>query len=531
MVTENCTSLIQSTLEVWMGYQSWATAISPTSVSPKRFENFNIPSLSMSFHTSILHQQIARFWVLLRNQLPVEAHISPPFVRKQWDSQSDIPAPSWAHIDTDSRAWKVLLLWARGKPIMSQATDLESWAYGMTDSEIYVPGEVDEAPSRTLPLRCGVLNTGFEISFDLIFRLCLTVDQFKCLVCPPSDVFTLGTLDLDYFNGPAKAQARLAVQSAPDARAAYHQRQLAKRQRLNPPEQPQAGPLNSEPVPGSSNPEPMSDDVIKLPAPEPTDFRIPSPEPLPNPPQEFTAAGRPVRAKRKTWKLLQQLPEPPVILPEPAAEPTVAANPAPVSISTWVWQGLRTSVNSFGLFRDYPLVPTYNSDEAISIDDLSDTPAASRSNTATLPSVVTPFIPTEAPPEAAAAPNEPSRPETGPFRNFSVLGLMDWMWTGSATKSMDQMVGLVDFLQSDQFKKEDIMDFNVKKETAAFDKHLANPLAVRDGWKEVSVNISVPDGKRHDSESDAPIFPVRGPHVTCAGAPLGAYVSSVAATR
>ncbi|KAJ7469129.1 hypothetical protein FB451DRAFT_1038834, partial [Mycena latifolia] len=171
-----------------------------------------------------------------------------------------------------------------------------------------------------------------------------------------------------------------------------------------------------------------------------------------------------------------------------------------------------TSVNSFGLFRDYPSVPTYNPDEAISIGDLSDIPAASRSNTATLPSAVTPFIPTEAPPEAAAAPNEPSRPETGPFRNSSVLGLMDWMWTGSATKSMDQMVGLVDFLQSDQFKKEDIMDFDVKKETAAFDKHLASPLAVRDGWKEVSVNISVPDGKCHDSESDAPIFAVPGLH-------------------
>ncbi|KAJ7097121.1 hypothetical protein B0H15DRAFT_920861 [Mycena belliarum] len=89
---------------------------------------------------------------------------------------------------------------------------------------------------------------------------------------------------------------------------------------------------------------------------------------------------------------------------------------------------------------------------------------------------------------------------------------MHWMWTGSSTKSTAQMEELVEFLKSDDFKKEEIMGFDVKKETANLDKLLASPTSVRDGWKEVSVNISVPDGKPHNSESDAPVFSVPGLH-------------------
>ncbi|KAJ6559288.1 hypothetical protein B0H10DRAFT_2240500 [Mycena sp. CBHHK59/15] len=107
------------------------------------------------------------------------------------------------------------------------------------------------------------------------------------------------------------------------------------------------------------------------------DYRPPSPEipPLPPtpPPPQVTAAGRPVRTKRKTWKLLQQLPEPPLSVPVPPPEEPVP-DPPTEPISTWVWQGIHTTVNSFGLFREYPSVPTYNPDEPLSINDLSDIP-------------------------------------------------------------------------------------------------------------------------------------------------------------
>ncbi|KAJ7728800.1 hypothetical protein DFH07DRAFT_757146 [Mycena maculata] len=65
-------------------------------------------------------------------------------------------------------------------------------------------------------------------------------------------------------------------------------------------------------------------------------------------------------------------------------------------------------------------------------------------------------------------------------------------------------------MQDPRFSKEDIMDFDVKWETAKFDQHLAKDTTVRDGWKSVSVDISVPNGKEHASEVDAPVFSVPG---------------------
>ncbi|KAJ6583124.1 hypothetical protein DFH09DRAFT_912135, partial [Mycena vulgaris] len=192
------------------------------------------------------------------------------------------------------------------------------------------------------------------------------------------------------------------------------------------------------------------------------DLRSPSPEPLsPTPPPETTAAGHPIRAKRKTWKLLQQLPEPPPILPEPDIEPLPIADPPPASSSTWVWEALRTTVNTFGLYCEYPSVPTYNPDESLAIPDLSDIPTTTRSNTATLASAKTPFTTLEAPSEAPVSAHEESSVHLRlpTFRNTSVGGLMNWLWTGSSTKSIEEMDKLVDFLQSDEFVKEDIADF------------------------------------------------------------------------
>ncbi|KAJ7616888.1 hypothetical protein B0H17DRAFT_965405 [Mycena rosella] len=85
---------------------------------------------------------------------------------------------------------------------------------------------------------------------------------------------------------------------------------------------------------------------------------------------------------------------------------------------------------------------------------------------------------------------------------------MSWQWTGSATKSIEEMEKLVDIIKDPKFSKVDIMEFDVKRETARLDAHLA--AGVRDGWKSASVNISVPDGLAHASEAAAPVFAVPG---------------------
>ncbi|KAJ7458562.1 hypothetical protein FB451DRAFT_1142228 [Mycena latifolia] len=248
------------------------------------------------------------------------------------------------------------------------------------------------------------------------------------------------------------------------------------------------------------------------PAPEPE--RAPTP-----PPPALTVHGRPIRAKRKTWKLLQQLPEPaPPVETVPLREDP-APDPASPPAESWVWKAIRTTVNGFGLYREYPSIPTYNPDEILTAEELSDIPGGTRANTATIPSQLTPFEPEISPlpsSPASAPPPVSSKSSnsvyTGPFPNWSTMSLMTWQWTGSSTKSVEEMEKLVDVLQDPKFSKEDIMHFDVKRATAKFDAHLANTTSstVRDGWKSVSVDIPVPDGKRRESAAEAPTFAVPG---------------------
>ncbi|KAJ7645365.1 hypothetical protein B0H17DRAFT_839311, partial [Mycena rosella] len=52
------------------------------------------------------------------------------------------------------------------------------------------------------------------------------------------------------------------------------------------------------------------------------------------------------------------------------------------------------------------------------------------------------------------------------FKNWSITNLMSWQWTGSATKSIEEMEKLVDIIKDPKFSKVDIMEFDVKRETA-----------------------------------------------------------------
>ncbi|KAK7054049.1 hypothetical protein R3P38DRAFT_2500851 [Favolaschia claudopus] len=237
---------------------------------------------------------------------------------------------------------------------------------------------------------------------------------------------------------------------------------------------------------------------------------IPSPPPPPTPPPEVSASGRPVRTRRKTWKLLQQLPEP---VPEPvvASPPPEPESPGSPSPPAWAWESIRTKINSFGLFREYASTPTYNPDELLTLDELADIPGGARANTATVPSNLTPFEPeTDNTPSPSSTPPETINP-IAPFRNWSISALMNWQWTGSTTKSVTEFERIVDVMKNPEFSKEDIMDFDVKRETAQFDAHLeAGTSTVRDGWRTASVDIQVPDGQKHASDADIAVFSVPG---------------------
>ncbi|KAF7334808.1 hypothetical protein MSAN_02367400 [Mycena sanguinolenta] len=119
------------------------------------------------------------------------------------------------------------------------------------------------------------------------------------------------------------------------------ERRKRKKHRIDEPEPSTSsdGPLSE--LPDFDTDMPGAEDVSSPPP-------LPSPEPEQPPPPQFTAAGRPIRVKRKTWKLLQQLPEvAPSVIREPdppLADPAPAPLPQPAA---WIWEGIKTAMNNF----------------------------------------------------------------------------------------------------------------------------------------------------------------------------------------
>ncbi|KAG5633555.1 hypothetical protein H0H81_006902, partial [Sphagnurus paluster] len=234
----------------------------------------------------------------------------------------------------------------------------------------------------------------------------------------------------------------------------------------------------------------------------------PSSPPLPLP----TETGRGARQKRPTWKLLKQLPAPPTPIPppdiveNPNQDNTEDEDQTPPPLAELVWNvAVRTLKNAFGLYREYPSRPTHNPDDTISLPDLS--------NTGTVPPTTALLDPTQDPVH--------SKTSTSyyPFQNSTACGLMNWMWTGSPMKSLQEVSRLIDFLKSDKFVKEDLTDFDLRKETACLDTNLqARPsdnegspsMTSNDGWIDSDVVIEMPDGKKHPDPSTILKFTIPG---------------------
>ena len=224
------------------------------------------------------------------------------------------------------------------------------------------------------------------------------------------------------------------------------------------------------------------------------------------PDPEISASGRTVRKKRLTWKLLQQRPAPPSPLPEPLSAFQIIEPPSETSLpnSEIVWRAIKTSCNSFGLYHEYPDIPTHNPDNTLSLLNLVDnSPPINEMELST--SVPTPL--------SHQDPISSSSSSLFPFKNSTIFGMMSWMWTGSSMKSIGEMKKLVDFLKSDDFKKDDLATFDIHSETMKFDNYLERPAIdnLQDGWRESEVIIQVPDGKIHSKDS-IPTFKVPGLH-------------------
>ncbi|KAH7917408.1 hypothetical protein BV22DRAFT_1026375, partial [Leucogyrophana mollusca] len=139
---------------------------------------------------------------------------------------------------------------------------------------------------------------------------------------------------------------------------------------------------------------------------------------------------------------------------------------------------IRTQLNSFGLFREYPHRPTYDPDAFVLPEHLS---YRARER-------LDPVPPSD------STPKDP--PPPWPFASMSIYRLMKWRHSGSIQKSEEEVSRLVrEVILADDFKVDDLKGFSMKKQNEILDNasRTGSMSAPRgDDWREVAVPVQVP---------------------------------------
>ena len=84
-----------------------------------------------------------------------------------------------------------------------------------------------------------------------------------------------------------------------------------------------------------------------------------------------------------------------------------------------------------------------------------------------------------------------------PWKNMGIWRIMTWMLSGSRQKSEAEVTCLVhEVINSDDFNRRDFSGFNAHTQTKLFNQsenlNEHSTTSLLDGWKESSVDISVP---------------------------------------
>lgn len=214
------------------------------------------------------------------------------------------------------------------------------------------------------------------------------------------------------------------------------------------------------------------------------------PEP-PEPPEPLlTQAGRPARNYRVPRKFQDCLPETPV-----SVEATVPVQATVKRVILHVRDSFRTTVNRFGVLREYLHRPSYDPDASVKPEDLANFKVPPDS-TAHLPD---------------AQPNLGFLPPW-PFKNMSRYLLMNWYQTGSSQKTEQELNRLVkDVIGNPEFNVADLAGFSASRENKQLDNAgvVAEAPFLDDGWREVTVEIEIPVPQKNTIPKR---FPVPGLH-------------------
>ena len=174
----------------------------------------------------------------------------------------------------------------------------------------------------------------------------------------------------------------------------------------------------------------------------------------------------------------------------------------------------KTGPNSFGIYRVYKSgEPSFTPDENFRIADVSDGPNFIQDPPQARSTWASPFG------AGITAVDPPADSETTPgyfpFKNMSIFRLMQWFYDSSLTKSLGTLNDLVhNVLLAPDFNPKDLNGFDAAREARRLDDDdntSAPANAIKDGWIETTVPISVPcDHVSHPSEAEAPVFHVKG---------------------
>lgn len=211
----------------------------------------------------------------------------------------------------------------------------------------------------------------------------------------------------------------------------------------------------------------------------------------PEPPTStLTPEGtRPTRTHRPPARFRDELPVPP--LPVQQSPPSILPR-----VILHVFDSFRTSVNQFGIGREYRHRPTHDPDLFVSADQLSNfRPDLNHEPSNT---------------EATSSP----KPPPWPWRNMSIWRLMTWMMTGSNRVSEAKVTRLVkEVLSAEDFSIQDLDGFNAHTEMAHFDSSEAglddSDIFRKDGWRETAAEILVPTREKNPS-GNGQLFTVPG---------------------
>ena len=205
-------------------------------------------------------------------------------------------------------------------------------------------------------------------------------------------------------------------------------------------------------------------------------------------------------------------PAPPIPIPDPEPNIEDIASEKVVEDAVNTSNIYHMDPNGYGIIHEYLHGrPSITPDQHYNLTEISDSPYIAvddpPDSQASTPPLLSPLQKT------CLSATSAIQTLFAPFHNISIYHLMTWFYSSSNTKSVGELNALVkNIILAPDFKPEDLVGFNVKKEHVVMDLYHAegpSPFAFDDTWIKGLVEIPLPCDGVKQSEEQAPKFIIK----------------------